>query len=105
MAYRQRAMDFLVRIDKRFTKCCQQIDFIDTKLDYLQVRVARAFEAGDRPFLYTLHLQIATIEGMRNVYYQYGKKKGFEIAALRRLLFDEETWFISDYVEIPDGTE
>ena len=104
MAYRQRAMDFLVRIEKRFTKCCQQIDFLESKLDYLQVRFARAVEAGDHPFLYTLHLQIATIEGMRNVYYRYAEKKLFEIAALERLLFDEDV-DISDYVEIPDGTE
>lgn len=98
-AYKQ-----LARIEKRFLLCCQQITLVDQKLDALQIRYMRANQRNDRRARYSLRLQIATMEGMRNIYYQYAKVKGIEIAEVRRVLFDEDV-DVHDYVEIPDWEE
>lgn len=94
----------LARIEKRFLLCCQQITLVDQKLDALQVRYIRANQINDRSARYSLRLQIATMEGMRNIYYQYAKVKGMQIAEIRRGLFDEDVE-VNDYVEIPDWEE
>lgn len=91
----------LVREEKKFVLCCQQITLVDQKLDALQVRYIRANKNNDRSARYSLRLQIATMEGMRNIYYEYAKIKGIEIAEIRRALFAEEV-DVHDYVEIPD---
>jgi hypothetical protein len=41
------------------------------------------------------------MEGMRNIFYEYAKRKGLEIAETRRELFHEDVE-VHDYVEIPD---
>ena len=95
------AYKHLVGIEKKFLLCCQQIVLVDQKLDSLQVRYKRVNKNNDRSARYSIRLQIATMEGMRNIYYQYAKFKGLEIAEKRRELFDEEA-DVQDYVEIPD---
>jgi hypothetical protein len=93
--------EYLDEMEKRFLLCCRQITIVDQKLDYLQIRYQRASRANHRSLRYSLRLQIATVEGVRNVYYQYAKVKGTEIANMRRDLFDEDV-DVHDYVEIPD---
>lgn len=92
---------YLTRIEKRFVLCCQQITLLDEKLDALQIRYMRANQRNDRCSRYSLRLQIATMEGMRNIFYEYAKRKGLEIAETRRELFHEDVE-VHDYVEIPD---
>lgn len=91
----------LASVEKRFLLCCQQITLVDQRLDALQTRYIRASQDQNRSLRYSLRLQIATVEGTRNVYYQYAKLKGAEIAVLRRDLFGEDV-DVHDYVEIPD---
>lgn len=91
----------LVSIEKRFLLCCHQITLVDQRLDSLQIRYDRASQARNRTLRYSLRLQIATVEGVRNMYYLYAKIKGAEIAKMRRDLFDEDV-DVHDYVEIPD---
>lgn len=91
----------LASMEKRFLLCCQQITLVDQRLDSLQIRYIRASKDQNRSLRYSLRLQIATVEGIRNIFYQYAKSKGAEIAKLRRDLFDEDV-DIHDYVEIPD---
>ena len=74
---------------------------VDQKLDALQVRYIRANRDQHRSLRYSLRLQIATVEVVRNVFYQYAKVKGAELAQLRRNLFGEVV-DVHDYVEIPD---
>lgn len=94
----------LVRIEKRFQLCCHQLNLIDGKLDALQVRYVRLKRTKNRNARFFLRLQIATMEGMRNVLYQYAKLRGHQIAEIRRGLFDENV-DVHDYVEIPEWEE
>lgn len=91
----------LTYIENRFLLCCQQITLVDQYLDALQIRYIRARQDFDRNRRYSLRLQIATVEGVRNIYYQYAKRKGAAIATMRREMFDEDV-DVHDYVEIPD---
>lgn len=91
----------LASIEKRFLLCCQQITLVDQKLDALQARYTRANQQNNKSARYSLRLQIATMEGIRNIYYQYAKAKGLQIAAIRRGLYDEDV-DVHDFVEIPD---
>ena len=92
----------LKEMERRFLLCCQQINLVDQKLDALQVRYIRANRDEHRSVRYSLRLQIATVEGVRNIFYQYAKVKGAEIARIRRGLFNEDV-DVHDYVEIPDS--
>jgi hypothetical protein len=91
----------LASMEKRFLLCCQQITMVDQRLDALQIRYIRASKDQNRSLRYSLRLQIATVEGVRNIFYQYAKIKGAVIAQIRRELFDEDV-DVHDYVEIPD---
>ena len=92
----------LDEMERRFRLCCHQINLVDQKLDALQVRYIRANRDEHRSVRYSLRLQIATVEGVRNIFYQYAKVKGAEIARIRRGLFNEDV-DVHDYVEIPDS--
>jgi len=92
---------YLTRIEKRFVLCCQQITLLDEKMDALQIRYMRANRRNVRCSRYSLRLQFPTMEGMRNIFYEYAKRKGLEIAETRRELFHEDVE-VHDYVEIPD---
>lgn len=94
----------LVSLEKRFLLCCQQITLIDQKLDALQVRYHRSNQRNNKSVRYNLRLQIATMEGMRDIYYQYAKMKGLDIAQIRRNILNEDVQ-VDDYVEIPDWEE
>ena len=74
---------------------------VDQRLDALQIRYIRASKDQNRSLRYSLRLQIATVECVRNIFYQYAKIKGAVIAQIRRELFDEDV-DVHDYVEIPD---
>ena len=95
------AVKCLHGLEKRFLQCCHQINLVDQKLDALQVRYQRVTRTHQRSCVYYLRLQIATMEGMRNLLYQYAKIKAFEMSELRRLYFDEDV-DAGDYVEMPE---
>ena len=87
--------------ERRFFQCCQQIVLIDQKLDIVQTRYNRADSDNFRSMRYSIRLQLATIEGVRNAYYEYAKSKAQEMARLRQELFGVDT-AVEDYVELPD---
>ena len=95
------AIKCLNGLEKRFLQCCHQINLVDQKLDALQVRYQCVTQVNRRRAVYPLRLQIATMEGMRNLLNQYAKNKALEMAELRRLYFDEDV-HAADYVEIPE---
>ena len=91
-------------VERRFFKCCQQIVLIDQKLDIVQTRYNRADKDNFRSLRYSLRLQLATVEGVRNAYYEYAKSKAQKMAQLRQVLFGSEI-AVQDYVEIPEDED
>lgn len=67
----------------RFKKACEQVVLLNDKLMGLQVRYDRARQENSRSFRYNLRLRMATVEGVRNAYYEYACEQAERIAEVR----------------------
>lgn len=70
----------------KFRKSCEQIKLITRRLDLLQIRYDRATKDDMKSFRYTQRLQLATVEGARNMYYEYAVRQAKEVARLQKQL-------------------
>ena len=77
----------LQKSEASFQKACEQIVFLNKKLDDLQVRYDRANREGNKSFRYSLRLKIAAGEGLRNTYYEYACVKADRVTNLRCSLY------------------
>ena len=62
-------------MDTRFRRACGHIRVLNRKIEELQVRYDRALKQQRRSFRYTYRLQLATLEGTRNMFYEYACAK------------------------------
>ena len=76
----EQTLDIIV---PKFQKACQQVRQMNKKIENLQIRYDRAKRDHQKSFRYTLRLQIATVEGVRNAFYEYACKVGAEIEELQ----------------------
>lgn len=67
----------------RFKRACQQVVLLNDKLEGLQRRYDKARQENHRTFRYNLRLKMASVEGVRNAYYEYACEKAEKIAELR----------------------
>ena len=77
----------LEKAESSFHKACEQIVFLNKRLDELQLRYDRANKDGNKSFRYNFRLKIAAGEGLRNTYYEYASTKADLITNLRCTLF------------------
>ncbi|ELT88147.1 hypothetical protein CAPTEDRAFT_195377 [Capitella teleta] len=75
-------------LDKKFRKACQQIVLLNIQIEGLQVRYDRAYKANQRTFRYSLRLRLATLEGVRNMFYEYAYRRADELEALQDQLVE-----------------
>ena len=73
----------LYETETRFKKACEQVVLLNDKLEGLQKRYDKARQENHRSFRYNLRLRMATVEGVRNAYYEYACGKAEKIAELR----------------------
>ena len=69
--------------ESRFKKACDQVILLNDRLEGLQRRYNKAREENRRSFRYNLRLRMATVEGVRNAYYEFACVKAEKIAELR----------------------
>ncbi len=69
--------------ESRFKKACDQVILLNDRLEGLQRRYNKAREENRRSFRYNLRLRMATVEGVRNAYYEFACEKAEKIAELR----------------------
>lgn len=85
--------DTLVRkirdVNRRFRKACDQIILLNNQIEALQLRYDRAMKANRRSFRYSLRLRLATLEGVRNMYYEYATRQADELEELQNELIEE----------------
>lgn len=60
-----------VSVETAFNKACDQIRHFNEQLDGLQVRLDRAERDSQRGVLYSLHLKLSVMEGVRNMVFEY----------------------------------
>ena len=73
----------LYESESRFKKACDQVVLLNDRLEGLQRRYNKAREENHRSFRYNLRLRMATVEGVRNAYYEFACEKAEKIAELR----------------------
>lgn len=69
--------------ETRFKRACEQVVLLNDKLEGLQRRYDKAVQENHRSFRYNLRLKMASVEGVRNAYYEYACEKAEHIAELR----------------------
>jgi hypothetical protein len=68
--------------DAKFQRACSQVVLLNTCVQDLQTRYDRAVKDNLRNYRYTLRLRLCTVEGIRNMYYEYATSTADKIEAL-----------------------
>ena len=69
--------------NKKFRRACKQIRLLNHRLEDKQIRYDRANSRNIRSARYTLRLQLATMEGMRNMFYEYASRLADELEEIQ----------------------
>jgi hypothetical protein len=75
-------------LDAKFQRACNQIRLLNHRIKDKQVRYNRAYKVNQRSWWYTLRLQLASMEGMRNMFYEYAYLHADEMEALQDILVE-----------------
>lgn len=87
--YTSHLLDKLKQMNKKFRLSCNQVVILNNEIEYLQNRYDMAVAAQNRSFRYFLRLKIATLEGVRNMIYEYACRHADQLDAMHeRLLMD-----------------
>ena len=73
----------LYETENRFRRACEQIILLNSRLEELQLRYDQARLDNHKSFRYNLRLKMATVEGVRNSYYEYACWKAETVTELR----------------------
>ena len=92
---RVRRLDQLSAVEKKLVRSCRQIILLNDQIRGLTKRYHSARAAGIKGFRYNLRVRIATVEGVRNMYYEYARLRAEEVAELRKELFNENVVIVS----------
>jgi hypothetical protein len=77
------------QMDRKFQRACEQILLLNNQILDLQSRYDRAVSDRQRSWRYHLRLRIATVEGIRNMYYEYACLRADELDDLQTKLEPE----------------
>ena len=96
----QKSCDIVHKIhqtNKKFKRACQVVVLLNNKLDGLQQRYNRARRDDRRSFRYNIRLRLCTIEGSRNMFYEYASQRADEMEELQdQLMTSEDDFYSSD---------
>ena len=62
-------------VDRKFRRARQQILILNERIEGLLVRYRRSEQDGRRSFKCSERLQVATVEGVRNMYFEYARRQ------------------------------
>lgn len=77
-------------IDRKFRKACSQIVLLNNEIEALQARYNRTMKNNRRSFRYSIRLRLATLEGIRNMFYEYASRMADELEELQERVVVEE---------------
>ena len=87
--YGQNLLNQIKQMNKKFRLACKQVVLMNNEIEYLQNRYDRAVQQSNRSYRYFLRLKIATIEGIRNMFYDYASQHADKLDALHEQLLTE----------------
>lgn len=82
-------LDELKQMNKKFRLSCNQVVLLNNEIEYMQNRYDKAVESQRRSFRYFLRLKIATLEGVRNMIYEYACRRADQLDAMHEQLLRE----------------
>ena len=93
-------MDKIRSTNRLFRQACDQIIVMNNQINYLQTRYERAMKKNRRSFRYSLRLKLATLEGVRNMYYEYASRKADDLEQLQNELMDMQGLNVNEVQDI-----
>jgi len=84
--YSNNLLDQLKQMNKKFRLSCNQVVILNNEIEYLQNRYDKAVEDHRRSFRYFLRLKIATLEGVRNMIYEYACRRADQLDTMHEQL-------------------
>ena len=107
MATTQDLINQIRQEDRKFRRACQQVAILNNQLTDLKQRYERAARMDRKSFRCSARLRVASMEGVRNMMYQYAEAKCEEIEELQDQLMalmgsDDE---VSDNEEASDSDD
>ena len=76
-------------LDAKFRRACHLVVIMNNQIKELKTRYDRAAARNQRRFRCALRLRLATIEGVRNMFYEYASEKCGEIEDIQDKLLEE----------------
>ena len=78
----QQIQTLILQKDSKFQRACAQVLLLNNMVQELQTRYDRAVTQNSRQYRYTLRLRLCTVEGLRNMFYEYACHSADEIEVL-----------------------
>ncbi len=69
--------------DGKFRSACKQLRLLNHRIEDKQTRYDRAYSRNMRSARYTFRLQLATMEGLRNMFYEYASRLADELEEIQ----------------------
>lgn len=76
-------------LNKKFKNACNQVILLNNQIEYVQVRYDRAVKSNKRSYRYFERLRLATLEGVRNMIYEYACRRADELDEMQEQLVQE----------------
>lgn len=74
------------QMQKKFKHACKQVVLLNNRIADVQLRYDRAVVANLRSWRYVTRLNLASIEGVRNMFYDYACQRADELDAMQEQL-------------------
>ena len=75
-----------VAVENKFEKACAQLRTLNNKITNVQLRYERAASFNQRSFRYSLRIQLVELEGVRNMFWQYARKKAEDLDSIKQAI-------------------
>lgn len=74
--------------DRRFQRACRQLVMLNNRLEDLNTQYRRCRRNNRRGLRYGVRLQLSTVEGLRNMFYEYACQRADELEEMQHSLVE-----------------
>ena len=71
------------QLQRKFRKACSQVILLNNRIQDGQIRYNRAVQAKRKAYRYVGRLNLATLEGVRNMIYEYAARAADELDVMQ----------------------
>ena len=76
-------------MNRKFRQACSQLILINNLIDETEARYNRSQAEGRRSYRYILRLKLCSLEGVRNMFYEYAYAKADQLEKLQLELYNK----------------